>query len=141
MQPSLFPPLLGPLWDLGPLPVRRAKAAALQAWAGASQRRVLLVKRWDDEAEGSVGHWVGVTHSGTVRCLLRGDGSRAAPPDPHAAAGAVLASILRVYAVWYAVTPAPGSPQPPPQHRYTCAGYDAHARAWLANRALVEAWR
>ena len=114
-QPSLVAPLLAPLWDLGPLPIRRAGAAAPQARAGAPRRRVLLVEGWDDEAEGSRGHWVGVTHSGTVRCLLRGDKSLAAPKDPFVAAGAVLASIPRVYAVWYAVTPAPGSPQPPPR--------------------------
>ena len=76
-----------------------------------------------------------------MRCLSRGDRSLAAPPDPHAAAGAVLASIPRVHAVWYAVMPATGSPQPPPQHRYPCAGDRATARAWLAARALVEAWR
>ena len=102
---------------------------------------MLLVEGWDDEAEGSGGHWVGVTHGGTVRCLSRGDRSLAAPPDPHAAAGAVLASIPRVYAVWYAVMPAPGSPQPPSQRQYPRAGDDATVRAWLAAHALVEAWR
>ena len=61
--------------------------------------------------------------------------------DPHAAAGAVLASIPRVYAVWYAVLPAPGSPQPSPHHQYPRAGDDATVRAWLAARALVHAWR
>ena len=111
-QPSLVAPLLAPLWGLGPLPVRRAGAATLQAWASAPQRRVLLVEGWDDEAEGSGGHWVGVTHGGTVKCLSRGDRSLAAPPDPHAAAGAVVASIPRVYAVWYAVMPVPGSRRP-----------------------------
>ena len=140
-QPSLIAPLPAPLWDPGPLPVRRAGAAAPQAWASAPQRRVLVVEGWDDEAEGSGGHWVGVTHGGTARCLLRGDRSLAAPPDPLVAAGAVLASIPRVYAVRYAVTPALGPPQPPPQHRYPRAGENAHARAWLAVRALVEAWR
>ena len=112
-QPSLVAPLLTPLWDLGPLPVRHAAAAAPQAWASAPQCRVLLVEGWDNDAEGSGGHWVGVTHGGTVRCLLRGDRSLAAPQDALAAAGAVLASIPRVYAVWYAVTPAPGSPHAP----------------------------
>ena len=82
-----------------------------------------------------------VTHNGTVRRLLRGDRSLAAPPDPLAAAGAVLASILRVYSVSYAMTPAPGSPRPTPQHRYPHAGDDAIARAWLAACAPVAAWR
>ena len=53
---------------------------------------------------------MGVTHDGTVRCLSRGNRTLATPPDLHAATGAVLASIPRVYAVWYAVVPAPGSP-------------------------------
>ena len=140
-QPSVVAPLLAPLWDLGPLPVRRAGAAAPQAWTSAPQHRVLLVEGWDDEAEGSGGHWVGITHGGTVRCLLRGDRPLAPPQDPLAAAGAVLASIPRVYAVWYLVTPAPGAPQPPPHYQYPRAGGDTHARAWLAVRALVEAWR
>ena len=43
--------LLGrPPAGLGPLPVRRAGAATLQAWASAPQHRLLLVERWDDEA-------------------------------------------------------------------------------------------
>ena len=112
-----------------------------QAWTSAPQRRVLLVEGWDDEAEGSGGHWVGITHGGTIRCLLRGDRPLAPPQDPLAAAGAVLASIPRVFAVWYAVMPAPEAPQPPPQHRYPRTGGDAHTRAWLAVRELVEAWR
>ena len=55
-------PLLAPLWDLGPLPTRRAGAAAPQPWVDVPQRRVLLVEGSDDEAEGSGGHWVGITH-------------------------------------------------------------------------------
>ena len=62
-QPSLVAPLLAPLWDLGPLPVRRGGAATPQAWTSAPQRRVLLIERWDSEEEGSGGHWVGV-HNG-----------------------------------------------------------------------------
>ena len=82
---------------------------------------------------------MGVTHDGTVRCLSRGDRSLATPPDLHAATGAVLASIPRVYAVWYAVLPAPGSPPLPPQHPYPRAGDDATTQAWLAARELVRA--
>ena len=140
-QLSQVAPLLAPLWDLGPLPARRAGAAAPHPWTNAPQRRVLLVKGWDDEAEGSGGHWVGITHGGSIRCLLRGDRPLAPPRDPHVAAAIVLASIPRVFAVWYAVLPAPGAPQPPPQHQYSRAGGDAHARAWLAVRELVAAWR
>ena len=55
----------------------------------------------------------GVTQSGTIRCLSRGDRSLAAPLYQHAAAGAVLASNSRVYAVWYAVMPAPSRPSYP----------------------------
>ena len=112
---------------------------------------MLLVDGWDDEAEGSGGHWVGITQGGTIRCLLRGDRPLAPPRDPLAAAGAVLASVPRLFAVWYAVLPAPEAPQPPPQCRYpraagdahtrAWAGGDAHARVWLAARELVEAWR
>ena len=53
---SRVAPLLAPLWDLGPLPARRAGAAAPQPWVDAPQRRALLVEGWDDEAEGSGGH-------------------------------------------------------------------------------------
>ena len=42
-------------------------------------------------------------------------------------------------AVWYAVLPAPVAPQPPPQHPR--AESEPHARAWLAIRELVLAWR
>ena len=136
---SRVAPLLAPLWDLGPLPARRARAAAPQPWVDAPQRRALLVEGWDDEAEGSGGHWVGITHDGSVRCLLRGVRPLAPPRDARAAAAEVLASTPRVYAVWYAVLPAPGTPQPPPQHPR--AESDAHARAWLAIRELVAAWR
>ena len=108
-------------------------------WVDAPQRRMLLVEGWDDEAEGSGGHWVGITHGGSVRCLLRGVRPLPPPRDPRAAATAVMASTPRVYAVWYAVLPAPGAPQPPPRHPR--AGSGAHARAWLALRALVAAWR
>ena len=65
---------------------------------------------------------MGVTHDGTVRCLSRGDRSLATPPDLHAGTGAVLAAIPRVYAVWYAMLPAPGSPPLPPQHQYPRPG-------------------
>ena len=139
MRISRVAPLLAPLWDLGPLPTRRAGAAAPQPWVDAPQRRALLVEGWDDEAEGSGGHWVGITHDGSVRCLLRGVRPFAPPRDARAAAAEVLASTPRVYAVWYAVLPAPGAPQPPPQHPR--AESDAHARAWLAIRELVAAWR
>ena len=103
-------PLLAPLWDPGPLPVRREGAATPQAWTSAPQRRVLLIEGWNGEEEDSGGHWVGVTHDGAVRCLSRANRPLATPPDLYVEAGAVLASILRVYAVWYAVLPAPGSP-------------------------------
>ena len=65
-------------------------------------------------AEESGGHWVDITHGGTIRCLSRGNRPLATPPDQYAAAGAVLASIPKVYAVWYAVLPAPGTPPLPP---------------------------
>ena len=100
-----------------------------------------MLQGWDDEAQCSGRHWVGVSHNGTVRCLLRGDKSLGAPPDPLAAAGAVLAYVMRVYAVWYAVMPALGSPQPPPNHRDPRVVNDPNARERLAARALVEAWR
>ena len=122
-------------------PARRAGAAAPRPWIDVHQLRVLLVEGWDDEAEGSGGHWVGITHGGSIWCLLRGDRPLAPPRDPRAATAAVLASIPRVFAVWYAVLPAPGAPQPPPQHQYSRAGGDAHARAWLTVRELVAAWR
>ena len=107
-------PVPAPLWDLGPIPVRRGGAATPQAWTSAPQRRALLIEGWDGEEEESGGHWVGVTQDGTVRCLSRGDKPLATPPDLYAAAGAVPASIPRVYAMWYAVLPAPGSPPLPP---------------------------
>ena len=99
-----------------------------------------MIEGWDNEAEGSGGHWAGLTHGG-IRCLSRGHRSLAAPPDLHAANGAVLASMPRLYATWYAVFPAPGSPQPPPQHQYPYAGDEAILRAWLAARSLVRVWR
>ena len=99
VQLSQVAPLLAPLWDLGPLPARRAGPAARRPWIDAPQRRVLLVEGWDDEAEGFWGHWVGITHGGSIRCLLRGDRPLAPPRDPHAAAAAVLASITWVYAM------------------------------------------
>ena len=139
VQLSHVAPLLALLCDQGPLHVRRAGAAAPRPWTNAPQRRVLLVEGWDHEAEGSGGHWVGITHVGTIRCLLRGDRPLAPPRDPHAAAVAVLASISRVFAVWYAVMPAPRAPEPAPQHQYSRAGGDTHARAWLAVRELVAA--
>ena len=98
-----------------------------QAWASAPQRRALLVEGWDEELEESGGHWVGVTHNGTIRCLSRGNRPLATPPDQYAAAGVVLASTPRVYAVWYAVLPAPGAPPQPPQHQYPRAEDDATA--------------
>ena len=79
---------------------------------------------------------VGITHGGTIRCLLRGDSPLAPPRDPLAAAAAVVASIPRVYTVWYAVMPAPEAPRPPPQHRYPRPGGDAHARASMGPGAL-----
>ena len=79
-------------------------------------------------AEESGGHWVGETHDGTVRCLSRGNLPLAIPPYPYAAASEVLASIPRVYTVWYAVLPAPGVPPQPLQDQYPCAGDDATVR-------------
>ena len=140
-QPALVAPVLATLWDLGPLPVHRGGAATPQAWTSAHQRRVLLIEGWDGEEEGSGGHCVGVTHDGTVRCLSRRNRPLTTPPDLYAATGAMLASIPSVYAEWYAVLPAPGSPPLPPQHQYPRTGDDATERAWLAARELVRAWR
>ena len=139
MRISRVAPLLAPLWDLGPLPTRRAGAAAPRPWVDAPQRRALLVEGWGHEAEGSGGHWVGITHDGSVRCLLRGVRPLAPPKDARAAAAEVLAFTPRLYAVWHAVLPAPGAPQQPPQRPPPKS--DAHARAWLAIRELVAAWR
>ena len=132
MRISRVAPLLAPLWDLGPLPARRAGAAAPQPWVEAPQRRALLVEGWGDEAEGSGGHWVGITHDGSVRCLLRGVRPLAPPKDARAAAAEVLASTPRVYAVWYAVLPAPGAPQQPPQHPRSGVARDPRARGGVA---------
>ena len=139
--PTQVAALLARLWDLGTLLVRYGGASAPQAWASTPQRRALRVEGWDDPAEDSAGHWVGVTHDSTIRCLSLGNRPLAAPPDQYAAAGAVLASIPRFYAVWYAVLAAPGAPPLPQQHQYPCAGDDATARAWLAARKLVQACR
>ena len=100
-----------------------------------------MVKGWDGEAKESGGHWVGITRDGTLLCLLQGHQLLAMPPDPRDVARAVLASILRVYAVCDVVLPAPGNPQLLPQHQYPRADADTTARAWLAARELVRAWR
>ena len=55
--------------------------------------------------------------------------------------GTLLASILRVYTVWYAVFPARGAPTLLPQHQSPRAGDDAMALAWLVARKLVRAWQ
>ena len=85
-------------------------------------------------AEGSGGHWVGVTHEGALLCLLQGNRSLAMPPDQCAAARAVLTSVPRVCAVWYAVLLGQGGPQLHPQHQYPHAGEGA-------TRELMRAWR
>ena len=62
MRISTVTPVLAPLWDLGPLPARRARAAALQPWVDAPQSRALLVK-WGTtrpRAPGAIG-WVSPT--------------------------------------------------------------------------------
>ena len=71
-------------------------------------------------------------------------GVRGPLPRPltcNAATSGVMAPIPRVYGVWYAVLPAPGSLLLPPLHQYTRAEDDTTVRAWLAARALVRAWR
>ena len=113
MQITRVAPLLAPLWHMGPLPARRAGAAAPQPWVDAPMCRVLLVEGWDDEAEGTGAHWVGITHDGSVQCVLRAVRPLAPPRDARAAAAAVLASTPRVYALCYAMLPAPGAPQSP----------------------------
>ena len=97
MQPAQVAPLLAPLWDVCPLPVCRGGAPTPQSWTCAPQRRVLLIEGWDGEEVDSGGHWVGVTHDSTIRCLSWGDRPLATPPDLYAAAGAVPASIPRRY--------------------------------------------
>ena len=84
---------------------------------------------------------MGVTHDGILWCLLRGKRSMAMPPDPYAAASAVLHSVPRVYAMWYAVLPALGEPQLHPQHQYPRVGQEATAQAWFTALELVRAWR
>ena len=69
---------------------------------------------------------MGVTHDITVRCLSQGNRSVATPPDLDAATIAVVASIPRVYVVWYPVLPAQGSPPLPPQHLYPPRGGQHH---------------
>ena len=123
-----------------PLPARRGGASTPQTSTTGPQRRALLVEGWDEVAQESGGHWVGVTHHGTILCLFRGNRPLAMPLELYVAAGAVLALISKVYAVWYVVLPAPGAPPRPLQHQYPRAGEDATARAWLAARKLVWAW-
>ena len=69
-----------------------------------------MVEVRDGVAEESGGHWVGITHGGTLLCLLRGNRPLAMPPDPQFVAQAVLASVPEVYVVWCVVLPAPGNP-------------------------------
>ena len=115
-SPLWWPPCWHPFGTWVPSLSAAAEPPSQRPRPAPPQGRVLLIDGWNNEAECCGGHWVGVTHGGTIRCLSRGDKSLAVPPDLHAASGAVLASIPRVYAVWYAVLPAPGSHQPPPQH-------------------------
>ena len=89
MRPDRVAPLLAPLWDLGPVAVRCSGVPTPQAWTRAPQRRALQIKGRDNVAEGSGGHWVGVTHDGTFLCLCRRDRSLAMPPDHYAEAHAV----------------------------------------------------
>ena len=96
-----------------------------------------MVKRCDNVAEESRGHWVSITHGNTLLCLLQGNRPLAMSPDPQVVAQAVLASIPRVYVVWYVVVPAPGNPWLLPEHQYPHTGADATAQAWLATRDLV----
>ena len=104
-----------PLWDSGHLPVRWSGACALEEWATAPERSALLVEGWDHKVEEFRGHWMGVTHDGTIRCLSRGIRPLVTPPHEYAAAGAVRASIPGVYTLSYAVLPALGVPPQPPQ--------------------------
>ena len=53
---------------------------------------------------------MGVIRDGTLLCLLRGSRPLAMPLDPWVVARAVLASIPRVYVVWYVVLPPQGNP-------------------------------
>ena len=103
-------------------------------WAQAPHHKALTVEVWDGEAEESGGHWVGVTHDGTLLYLLWGNRLVAVPPDPRDVARAVLAPIALVYAVWYGVLPAPGNPQLLPQHQYP--GADADTTAWRQRRGV-----
>ena len=86
MRSSKVAPLLAPLSDLGPLPARRAGAAAPQPWVEAPQRRALLVEGWDDEAEGSGGH-LGGYHPRRLRPVPPAGRQAPRPAHGHARGG------------------------------------------------------
>ena len=96
--------------DRGPLPARGAGAAAPRPWTNAPQRRVLLVEGWDDEAEGSGGPWLGITHGDTIRCLLRGDRPLAPPRPAHGRRGSASLHPAGVRRVVYSDASPGGAP-------------------------------
>ena len=142
-QPALVAPVLAPLRDLGPLPVRRSRAATPWASTSVPRRRVLLIEGWDSEEEGSRRHWVGVTRDSTVRCHSRGDRSLTTLPDLHVATGAVLASPEGVCCVVCGVArpmvapAAPAAPVPPRGGRRHRTGVARGPRARLRRKVQV----
>ena len=117
-----------------PRPPRRSRCSA--GLASAPQRLVLLVEGWDDEAEGS-GPWGGWHPQRHRQVPPPGRHVRRRAPGPACGRRRVAGLHPVGVAVWYAVTRAPQSPQPPPQHRSPRAGDDANAHD---PRTLMEAW-
>ena len=85
----------------------------------------------------SGGHWVGVTHDGSILCLSRGNQPLAMPPGQYAAGVAVLASIsgYTMYGMLGCL------PRGRPCCLCSISTPHATARSCLVARELVRAWR
>ena len=64
---------VAPVWDLAPVPLRRAADWMPPIWWDRPVDRVLVVSGWlDVQCLGQAGHYAGLTWDGEVMCSLFG---------------------------------------------------------------------
>ena len=145
---------VAPIWDLPPVPLRRAFDGMPELWWDKAADRLLVVSGWlDVQCLGQAGCFVGVTWGGEVLCPRFG---RVLVGDVEGAAHEIVRRMPFPQEFWYFLLPPPGAlaewpgAQPLPPHtpcweprvgaRRLFLAATTTAADWVAHRTPVHAF-
>ena len=135
---------VAPIWDLAPVPLRRASDWMPQLWWDRPAECLLVVSGWlDVQCLGQAGHFGGLTWDGEVLCPRLG---RVRVVDVAGAAREILRRMPFVEEVWYFLLPPPGAvgewpgAQPLPPHTPCWEPRVGGRRLFLAATTTAADW-